>query len=215
VVCLFRRALRGEFICETAMPLLILEHSPTAYRLDFAIYAGVSVALATALLVASPTGSGALLTACALGGLLAWSPVEYGLHRFVLHRLRPFSAWHDEHHRRPTALIGSPTWITLTLFATLVAAPAAWLLGAWPACALTFGLLTGYLGYGLTHHATHHAVPAFSRRNAWLSRRRRWHALHHQAHRAKPGDAQAAAALQPGHYGVSSALWDHVFRTAG
>jgi cyclopropane-fatty-acyl-phospholipid synthase len=103
----------------------------------------------------------------------------------------------------------------VTLFAALVAAPSWWLLGAWPACALTFGLLTGYLAYGLTHHATHHALPGIGRRSAWLARRRRWHALHHQAHRAGSGGATAGSALQAGHYGVSSALWDHAFGTAG
>lgn len=197
------------------MPLLTLEHSPTAYRVDFALYGLISLGLAATLFVASPAGSSLPLAAWALGGLLAWSPAEYALHRFVLHGLPPFNRWHGEHHRRPTALIGSPTWISLTLFATLVAAPAWWLLGAWPACALTFGLLTGYLAYGLTHHATHHAVAGFSRRSAWLARRRRWHALHHQAHRAKPGDALAGTGLRPGHYGVSSALWDRVFGTTG
>jgi cyclopropane-fatty-acyl-phospholipid synthase len=197
------------------MPLLTLEHSPAAYRLDFALYALLSLAMASALLLASPPGSGALLATWAVGGVLAWSPVEYLLHRHVLHGVAPFNRWHEEHHQRPTALIGSPTLLSLSLFATLVAAPAWWLLGAWPALALTFGLLTSYLAYGLTHHATHHAMPGISRRNAWLARRRRWHALHHQAHRAQPGETPAAAALRAGHYGVSSALWDHAFGTAG
>jgi cyclopropane-fatty-acyl-phospholipid synthase len=197
------------------MPLFTLEHSPTAYRVDFALYGLISVTMASVLLVASPAGSAAQLAAWALGGLLAWSPAEYLLHRFVLHGLPPFQRWHDEHHRRPTALIGSPTLFSISLFATLVALPAWWLLGAWPACALTFGLLTGYLAYGLTHHATHHAVAGLSRHNAWLARRRRWHALHHQAHRATPGQAPAGPRVQAGHYGVSSALWDHVFGTTG
>jgi cyclopropane-fatty-acyl-phospholipid synthase len=197
------------------MPLFTLEHSRTAYRVDFALYALISLAMAGALLVASPAGSGALLAVWALAGIAAWSPVEYGLHRFVLHGLPPFSRWHDEHHRRPTALIGSPTLVSLAFFAAVVAAPLWWLLGAWPACALTFGLLTGYLAYGLVHHATHHAVPGLSRRSAWLARRRRWHALHHQAHRARSDRPPAGTVTPPGHYGVSSALWDHVFRTAG
>jgi len=48
--------------------------------------------------------------------------------------------------------------------------------GLGPATALSFGLVSGYLAYGLTHHATHHAVPGLGRNNAWLARRRRWHA---------------------------------------
>jgi cyclopropane-fatty-acyl-phospholipid synthase len=194
------------------MPLFSLEHSRRAYRADFALYGLISLTMATTLLLASPNGSGARLAAWALGGVLAWSPLEYLLHRYVLHGVAPFNRWHDEHHQRPTALIASPTLMSLTLFGTLVAAPAWWLLGAWPALALTFGLLTGYLAYGLTHHATHHAVPGIGPRNAWLARRRRWHALHHQAHRARPGEA-ATAGLRAGHYGVSSGLWDHAFGT--
>lgn len=198
------------------MPLFTLEHSPKAYRIDFALYGLISLGMAAALLLASPAGQGPMLAAWALGGVAAWSPVEYLLHRYVLHGLAPFSRWHDEHHRRPTALIGSPTGLSLTLFATLVAAPAWWVLGPWPACALTFGLLTGYLAYGLLHHATHHAVPGFMRRSAWLARRRRWHAQHHQAHLVRQGGRLAAPmGMAAGHYGVSSALWDHAFGTAG
>ncbi len=186
------------------MPLLALEHSPTAYRADFVFYGASSLALGGALLLARPAGSGAMLAAWALGGAALWTLVEYGLHRFVLHGLAPFKKWHAEHHRRPTALIASPTLLSALLFGALAALPAWWWLGAWPACALCFGLITGYWAYGLTHHATHHAVPPFVRRSAWLARRRRWHAMHHST---------TAARAQPGHYGVSSSLWDYVFRT--
>jgi cyclopropane-fatty-acyl-phospholipid synthase len=59
------------------------------------------------------------------------------------------------------------------------------------ACALTIGLLCGYLAYALTHHAIHH-WPADSR---WLRQRKRWHFLHH--------DKRNACC-----YGVTSGLWD-------
>jgi cyclopropane-fatty-acyl-phospholipid synthase len=59
------------------------------------------------------------------------------------------------------------------------------------------GVLVGYLGYSLTHHATHH-WPA---RNAWTRRRKRWHAMHH------------GALAQPGYYGVTSGFWDALFGT--
>ena len=42
----------------TGPRLLTLEHSPTAYRLDFASYAAVSVGLGLWLVMGSPRGSG-------------------------------------------------------------------------------------------------------------------------------------------------------------
>ena len=134
-----------------------------------------------------------------LGGLAGWTVIEYLLHRFVLHGLQPFSRWHAEHHSRPTALICSPTSLSASLITVLVFLPALALAGLWPACALTFGVLTGYLAYAVTHHATHH----WRSEAAWLLRRKRWHALHHRASRP------------PGHYGVTSGFWDHVFGSAG
>jgi len=186
------------------MPLLRLEHSPAAYCADFVLYAAASVAMALTLVFTSPTGMGTRLTAWALAGGVAWTPVEYLLHRFVLHGVAPFDRWHAEHHRRPTALIGSPTLISASLFAILAFMPAWAAAGLWPATALTFGLVSGYLAYGLTHHATHHAVPGLGRNNAWLALRSRWHALQHVA---RVGTAPL------GHYGVRSGLWDQVFGT--
>jgi len=190
------------------MSWITLEHSPVAYRLDFALYGMASVSLAALLILASPSSQGGPLALWSLAGLGSWWLAEYGLHRYVLHGVQPFKRWHAEHHRRPTALMGSPTAISAALFAVFVAVPAWWLLGKWPAIALTFGQITGYLAYGLTHHATHHAVPLQSlQRSAWLARRRRWHAVHH----AKRADHPAGRG--PGNYGVSTGAWDKVFGT--
>lgn len=190
------------------IPSLALEHSPAAYRADFAFYGLTSVALAFVLLRFSPSGMGGVLLLWVLAGSAAWTLIEYVLHRFVLHGLPPFSRWHAEHHSRPTALIASPTLFSAALFATLAVLPGWYLLGAWPACALTLGLTTGYLAYGLTHHATHHPPPWLRGRSAWLLRRRRWHALHH-------GAAASGSASKQGNFGVISGFWDSVFRTRG
>jgi len=188
------------------MPWIALEHSPTAYRMDFALYGTLSAAMAFILMRYSPAGMGGRLVLWALAGGSIWTLLEYVLHRFVLHGLRPFSRWHAEHHSRPSALIASPSLFSAALFATLAALPGWLVLGAWPACALTFGLMTGYLAYGLTHHATHHPPPWLRRRSLWLLRRRRWHAMHH-------GAAAAGGASKQGNFGVSTGLWDHVFGT--
>lgn len=179
------------------MGLLTLEHSKAAYRLDFAVYGASVAALAAVLLVAAPREQGWEIVALALLGLASWTAIEYALHRFVLHGMQPFSRWHAEHHERPQALICAPTIVSASLIAALIFLPALLLLGVWFSCALTLGVLTGYLAYAITHHATHH----WRSDNAWLRRRKRSHALHHHA------------TLEPGGYGVTSTFWDHVFHS--
>ena len=177
------------------MGLFTLEHSRAAYWLDFAAYGAAVGALAGVLVVAGPREQGWEIAAVALLGLAGWTAIEYALHRFVLHGMDPFRRWHAEHHLRPNALICAPTLFSASLILVLVFLPALMLGGVWRACALTLGVLAGYLGYAITHHATHH----WRADNAWLRRRKLSHALHHHA------------TLEPGAYGVTSAFWDHVF----
>jgi cyclopropane-fatty-acyl-phospholipid synthase len=180
------------------MGLFSLEHSKAAYATDFVLYGCAVVGLTTLLALAGPQNQRAAMLALAGAGLAGWSLVEYLLHRFVLHGVPPFKGWHAQHHQHPTALLGAPLVLSAGLIATLVWLPA-WLLGGpWRAGALTLGLSTGYLAYGLMHHFTHHGRLG----NAWLARKRRWHAMHHARQR------------QPGCYGVTSPLWDHVFGSA-
>lgn len=181
------------------MAMFGLEHSRMAYGADFALH-GVAVAtLAAALMLAGPVDRWMPLASIAFAGLLAWTALEYALHRFVLHGVRPFSDWHGQHHLRPVALICAPTVLTALLFVVGVFLPALALFDVWIACAWTLGLLSGYLAYAVTHHATHH----WRADSAWLKRRKRWHALHH--HHTE----------QPAFYGVTTALWDHLFGSTG
>jgi len=177
------------------MGLFSLEHGRLAYRADFVCYGAAVLLMAVALPLGAPLRQWPALAALVLLGLGLWSLAEYGLHRFVLHGVQPFHRWHLAHHQRPQALIGSPTLMSATLFAALVFAPAWRLIGLWPATAVTLGMVAGYLGYAMVHHAMHH-LPA---RHSWLRQRRYWHALHH------------GGARQPCCYGVSSAFWDNVF----
>ncbi len=180
------------------MGLFSIEHSPAVYRADFVLY-GLVVPLGAALLIAAgPSNRGAeLLAAVALGGL-GWSLAEYLLHRFVLHGVPPFSHWHAEHHRRPAALIGSPTLLSAGLIAGGVFAPLAWATDPWLGGAVTLGVTAGYLAYTVMHHVLHH----WRQRWPWLMRRQRWHARHHR--RAGP----------PACYGVTSSWWDRAFGTS-
>ena len=146
------------------MSLFSLEHSSTAYRVDFALYALLCLGTSATLLSVGPAGKSIALLLWVMGGGAVWSLLEYLLHRYVLHGVAPFSRWHAQHHLRPRALIASPISLSLSLFLTMGTLPAWWLLGIWPALALTLGLMTSYLAYGLTHHATHHGTPA------WIAR---------------------------------------------
>ncbi|WP_297900111.1 sterol desaturase family protein [Metallibacterium sp.] len=184
------------------MPLFTLEHSKAAYRVDFAVLGGASTGLGALLVLMSPRARLIETVACATLGLASWTFMEYGVHRFVLHGVKPFSTWHAEHHRRPAARIYAPTLASVVSIAALCYLPAWLVLGHWPACALTFGVVVGDLAYSVTHHAVHHWGGA----GGWLGRRRHWHGLHH----ARPLER----ARRPGYYGVTSPFWDYVFRTA-
>lgn len=177
------------------MRIFTIEHSQAAYRADFVLYGLAIVGLAAFLGVAAPLGHGVDIVAFTLLGLGSWTAVEYALHRFVLHGLQPFADWHAQHHARPTALICTPTLLSSALVALLIFLPVMLMGDLWRACSLTLGVLTGYLGYAVAHHAIHHSRS----RSAWLRERKRWHARHHH---------EAGA---PGCYGVTTSFWDRVF----
>ena len=179
------------------MGLFSLEHSKVAYRADVVFYAAVVLVVAAALVFRQPHEDRLRLLACAAFGLLSWTLIEYLLHRHVLHGMQPFRRWHAAHHDRPMALICTPTAMSASLIVVLVFLPALYLGGVWTACAVTWGVLTGYLAYTVTHHLTHHSRV----NNAWLRRGKARHAVHHHH-------------PQSGCYGVTSGFWDHVFGTA-
>lgn len=179
------------------MALLALEHSRVAYAADFALYGATVAALSVLLAWRAPADLSPTLSLLVLAGLLSWTLIEYLLHRFVLHGLQPFKRWHAEHHARPTALICAPTLLSAVLIFMLVFLPAFLLSNVWVACALTLGVVSGYLAYAVTHHAVHH----WHGSSLWLKQRKLWHALHHTRH------------AQPGRYGVSSNFWDRVWGT--
>jgi sterol desaturase/sphingolipid hydroxylase (fatty acid hydroxylase superfamily) len=176
------------------MYIFTLEHSKIACRVDLTLYCITVAALAAFLLVACPREQRVEIASFALAGLVSWIAIEYALHRRVLHGLQPFRLWHEEHHRRPIAIIFTSTIWSAMLIAALVFLPAQLMGGLWRGSALTLGVLTGYLAYTVTHHAVHH----WRAENTRLRKRKRWHAPHH--YRIE----------QSGFYGVISAFLDHV-----
>lgn len=179
------------------MRLFSIEQSRFTYFADFAIYCVCVAALVTFLGTSAPPALQWMLAGWALAGLAYWTLIEYGVHRFVLHRVPPFRAMHEMHHLQPLAPIGTPTFVTLTLFAMLAFLPAWWVANIWIASALTLGVLLGYITYSVTHHAAHH----WRASSDWMKRRKQLHGLHHQLGHTR-------------HFGVTTNLWDHVFRSA-
>ena len=172
--------------------------SKTAYYSDFGVYAAVVLALAVHVWL---RGQWALrlqwLGDFALG-MGIWTLLEYLLHRWVLHRVPFIAPMHDAHHRSPRALLGTPTWLSLSVIWALFFLPTWYAFSFTAASGLTGGIMAGFLWYGILHHATHHGRPALLATRLSGSVRR--HSRHHYSKR-------------PVNFGVTIPLWDHVFGT--
>jgi 4-hydroxysphinganine ceramide fatty acyl 2-hydroxylase len=138
-------------------------------------------------------------------GVAFWSLTEYLLHRFVFH-LQPDSPWgrrmhfiiHGVHHDFPhdpmrlvmPPSVSIPLAIGFWFLFRLVLGPA-WALPAFA------GFLLGYLIYDMVHYHVHH----HRAKNKLSLALRRYHYRHHfqQSDRG---------------FGVSSPVWDRVFRTS-
>ena len=142
-----------------------------------------------------------------LAGIATWTFVEYVIHRWFMHaELGPAiaSRGHLNHHRQPTQRpLASPLSLAATVAVGLlvfcpigawlaVQAGAAWFTGALVGLA---GIAT-YVVYERVHfHAHFH--PAHTRYARWQRRR-------HLHHHATDGTVN---------FGVTSPVWDVVFRT--
>lgn len=177
------------------MKVLSIEHSKFAYFADFAFYLVAVVVSPGVLFRLAPPPIRAALVLAVLAGLATWSLVEYAMHRLVFHGIEPFQRMHGEHHRRPQALIATPTALSLAMIAGLFWLPATVLAGRWFGSAATLGLTAGYFLYGVMHHALHHSRT----RSAWMNGCKRLHAIHHRSPQVN--------------YGVTMTGWDRVFHT--
>jgi sterol desaturase/sphingolipid hydroxylase (fatty acid hydroxylase superfamily) len=142
-------------------------------------------------------------------GIAIWTFTEYIMHRFVFHyepeseaMQKVFFLFHGVHHAQPqlkTRLVMPPI-ISIPMaivFYALFALVFGVLLDLPYLVAPTFsGFIVGYLIYDMIHYATHH-FPMRSRAMKYL---KRYHMMHH----FKTPSAR---------YGVSSPVWDIVFRT--
>jgi 4-hydroxysphinganine ceramide fatty acyl 2-hydroxylase len=136
-------------------------------------------------------------------GILIWTLLEYVIHRYFFH-YEPKSRWgkslhfmvHGVHHDYPndaSRLVMPPVVsIPLALLFYFLLALTFGRFGP----AIFSGLVFGYVCYDTIHYATHH----FGMKRGILLRLKQYHLRHHYQ------DDQAG-------YGVSSPLWDYVFRT--
>jgi sterol desaturase/sphingolipid hydroxylase (fatty acid hydroxylase superfamily) len=139
-------------------------------------------------------------------GFLAWTLIEYVLHRFFFHiapeptfesKLKQFMV-HGYHHEFPNdrmrlvapLILSGPIAIVTASLYYFIAGPQHWLMGF-------AGTVTGYVAYDWIHYYTHHFRPT-TRLGKFL---RRYHMEHHYS------DSES-------HFGISSPLWDWVFGTA-
>lgn len=150
--------------------------------------AGYAVTVLVCLIIACMTIPPLVIVACLGGMMLAFPPVEYGLHRYVLHNMRSFlrsrlSArfWvrvHYAHHRDPARaelVLANP--LTLTPVFLAFAIPFVALFGPGAAFLALAGILIPFAFiYEIVHYAAH--MPARFR-TRYFQRRRRIHMLHH------------------------------------
>lgn len=144
------------------------------------------------------------MATCAIAGLLVWTLTEYLLHRFIFH-LRPIGPlterfvflFHGLHHddpNDPTRLVMPP--VPAILIMALIWGFFSLFIAKYYLPGFMAFFTVGYLCYDYIHYATHHFKMS-GKVGRYL---KKFHLQHHFRH-------------EKAKYGVSSPLWDYVFRT--
>lgn len=146
-----------------------------------------------------PAGTEALLF---VSGVLFWSFFEYLMHRYLFHmvaespRARKFVyTMHGVHHEYPRDkerlfMPPVPSIIVSSIIFSLM-----YSMVGWKALSFFPGFLFGYIAYGSMHFAIHAFAPPKFLKALWRN--------HHLHHYKAPDKG----------FGVSSVLWDIVFKT--
>lgn len=129
-------------------------------------------------------------------GAGAWTLAEYVMHRLVYHRLPVLRQYHLVHHEHPKLYVGAPPFIGTGIVFLASFLPLA-AFSVLLASAASVGMLVGYAGYMIVHHACHHwtLTPG-----SYLYRARLRHSGHHYR-------------SQDGNFGVTTSFWDRAMRT--
>lgn len=145
----------------------------------------------------TPTSQWAEVPAPWASGLVVWSLLEYLLHRYVLHHVQPFNAWHLHHHRHPEVPMQTPVLFSLALVLTLAALPAIVAADRVWALAFSAGLIAGHWLQECVHFHLHQRRPPCA---SWLKSRWCSHHIHHE------GGELA-------NFGTLTGFWDGIFHT--
>ncbi|XP_013166857.1 PREDICTED: fatty acid 2-hydroxylase [Papilio xuthus] len=139
-----------------------------------------------------------------ISGVLLWTILEYSLHRWVFHfnpgsnlnLIRVHFLIHGIHHKVP---FDGLRQVFPPIPAALLAALLYFMLYplvSYPIIKLIGGLI-GYLIYDMIHYYVHHGSP---KDGTYLYAMKRYHSNHHFVNHDKA-------------FGISSKIWDHVFKT--
>lgn len=165
-----------------------------------AIYIGLAIWL----------GAGPLYVVGVLAlNVFYWTFIEYLLHRWVLHWEPTSPTWkllrksfppHRPHHKHPERPRGNELseWVYVLILSpltTLTIMVVPWHTTQYGLLAGA-GVMIGYFGYEYVHAACHLSPM----RGRFLSRIKRFHAIHHYRDETI-------------NFGVTTSMWDYVFRT--
>jgi sterol desaturase/sphingolipid hydroxylase (fatty acid hydroxylase superfamily) len=128
-----------------------------------------------------------------MSGLFAWTFIEYLIHGWLSHTFCTFvTPLHAVHHRDPHAVFTIGGWIPVAVAWAVFAI----LFGWCPGVIFFSGAVLGFAAYEVIHYRIHFCCPAGSIEHYLRSR----HLAHHERY---PKQC----------FGVTSPLWDYVFRT--
>jgi sterol desaturase/sphingolipid hydroxylase (fatty acid hydroxylase superfamily) len=184
-------------------PIRFLARQPASPWFPILFYAPIAVAAILWNLLASSAAWTFL--ALPLAGIFLWTLLEYVIHSIGFHwptrspRWLAVQASHGSHHEEPSdpvrivAQLTTSLPVALVVFAVLSLAFS----DMKPAALVMVGVMAGYLAYEIIHYRIH-----LGRKSWWLPRALvRHHLYHHHKDQTRC-------------YGVTSPLWDWIFRTS-
>lgn len=140
-----------------------------------------------------------------IGGFFVWTITEYLLHRFIFH-YQPTSKWglrihfifHGVHHDYPkdAKRLVMPPSASIPLAILFYFLFSLFFNNTGYLYTFFSGFLAGYLCYDMVHYAIHH----YNFKSSIMKQVKQHHMLHHYSDATKG-------------YGVSSSLWDIIFRS--
>jgi len=200
----FAHGFSGWVLAVAGAPLRLLTAQPASPWFPILFYVPIALGAITWNLLAGTVASWAFAV-LPLAGLLLWTLLEYVIHSIGFHwpthspRWLAVQASHGSHHEEPTDPQRIVAQLTTSLPVALVVF-AALSLAFWdpkPAAMVMVGVMAGYLAYEVVHYRIH-----LGRKSLWLPRALvRHHLYHHHKDQTRC-------------YGVTTPLWDWIFRTS-